>query len=596
MIARYLNTRLAHSPRFTADNQHLVFISDITGVPQVWRVRLPDGDTPYWPEQITFTDDRVQAVMPSPVDDRIVYAHDVGGDENAQLYLLDGDREICLTEGHAGVMHIPGSWSPDGSAILFAANRRHPALFDLYVQPIDGGASLVWENDQPGYLFGAQFSPDGQRAIVMKMMASFNAALYEVDLATGTARLASPETENVRYFDAAYDDQSVLVRTDEATDFLHIARLDPATQSMQKLIESEWDIEALKLSPDGRWLVYAVNADGATELYAQDMQSGTTIQADLGHGTIVSLLGPPLDFSSDSQQVAFAFMSATRTADCYVWNLAHNQVLAATRSSHGGVPTGSFVEPELIRYPTFDDLEIPAWFYRPQSDQPLPVIVIVHGGPEGQSRPAFSFLIQYFVRNGYAVFVPNVRGSVGYGKAYSHLDDVEKRMHSVADLAHGAEWLKTQPCIDGDRLVVYGGSYGGFMVLSALTTYPDLWVAGVDIVGISNFVTFLENTSDYRRAHREAEYGSLERDRDFLERISPSNHVDRITAPLLVIHGENDPRVPVSEAAQIVEALKSRDVPVEFMVFDDEGHGIVKLKNKLVMYPAVVDFLNTHIT
>jgi dipeptidyl aminopeptidase/acylaminoacyl peptidase len=225
----------------------------------------------------------------------------------------------------------------------------------------------------------------------------------------------------------------------------------------------------------------------------------------------------------------------------------------------------------------------------------VPVIVLVHGGPEGQFQPYFHFFIQYFVHHGYAVLAPNVRGSTGYGKAYSHLDDVEKRMDSVADLAQAAHWLKQQPGIDGERLVVYGGSYGGFMVLSALTTYPELWAAGVDIVGISNFVTFLENTSEYRRATREAEYGSLAHDRDFLERISPSRHIDALRAPLLIIHGANDPRVPLSEAQQMATALEARGVPGRLVVFDDEGHGIIKLKNKLVMYPIVVEFLNEHL-
>jgi dipeptidyl aminopeptidase/acylaminoacyl peptidase len=188
-----------------------------------------------------------------------------------------------------------------------------------------------------------------------------------------------------------------------------------------------------------------------------------------------------------------------------------------------------------------------------------------------------------------------VRGSTGYGKAYSHLDDVEKRMDSVADLAHAVHWLREQRGIDSERIVVYGGSYGGFMVLSALTTYPDLWAAGIDIVGISNLATFLENTSDYRRGHREAEYGSLARDRAFLERIAPINHVDQISVPLMVIHGANDPRVPLSEAEQLVQALEARDSPVEFLVFDDEGHGLAKLKNKLVAYPAIVAFLDRHL-
>jgi dipeptidyl aminopeptidase/acylaminoacyl peptidase len=221
----------------------------------------------------------------------------------------------------------------------------------------------------------------------------------------------------------------------------------------------------------------------------------------------------------------------------------------------------------------------------------LPVIVVVHGGPESQFVPYFHFFVQYFVNNGFAVLAPNVRGSTGYGKAYSHLDDQRLRMDSVADLAHAAHWLKQQPGIDSDRIVVHGGSYGGFMVLAALTTNPELWAAGVDIVGISSLATFLENTSAYRRKSREAEYGSLEHDREFLEAIAPIKHVDRIRVPLMVIHGANDPRVPLSEAQQLVAALRQREIPVEFLVFDDEGHGVVKLKNKAVAYPTIIAFL-----
>jgi len=298
-----------------------------------------------------------------------------------------------------------------------------------------------------------------------------------------------------------------------------------------------------------------------------------------------------------------SFEAATHTSDIYVWDLTIDRVYPATQSSHGGIPVETFVAPELIDYPTFDQDEtgqtrrIPAWFFRPpgQSEKPAPVVVYVHGGPESQYRPIFHFLMQYFLQQGYAVLAPNVRGSTGYGKAYGHLDDVEKRMDSVTDLAYAVYWLRQQPGIDRNKIIVYGGSYGGFMVLAALTQYPDLWAGGVDIVGISNFVTFLTNTSAYRRAHREAEYGSLQNNREFLERISPSNHVDNIVAPLFVIHGANDPRVPLSEAEQMVAALRSRAVPVELLVFPDEGHGVIKLQNKLAMYPAIVEFLAKYV-
>jgi dipeptidyl aminopeptidase/acylaminoacyl peptidase len=349
-------------------------------------------------------------------------------------------------------------------------------------------------------------------------------------------------------------------------------------------------------------LAYAVNVNGVDEIHLRDLStSEERVVSDItGAPGIVA--DDRLVFSPDGQRLAFSYSSATRTADVYVWDLERDEVRAVTRSSHGGLPPDAFIAPTLIHYPTFDKGEdgearrIPAWFYRPQDlETPAPAVVMVHGGPESQFRPSFHFLIQYLLHHGYAVLAPNVRGSTGYGKSYSHLDDVGKRMDSVADLAHATTWLQVHPDIDEDRLVVYGGSYGGFMVLAALTTYPDLWAAGVDSVGISNFATFLENTSDYRRGHREAEYGSLEHDREFLERIAPINHIDEVSAPVMVIHGANDPRVPLSEAEQLVEALRERDVPVEFLAFEDEGHGIVKLKNKLIVYPAIVGFLDDYV-
>jgi dipeptidyl aminopeptidase/acylaminoacyl peptidase len=258
-----------------------------------------------------------------------------------------------------------------------------------------------------------------------------------------------------------------------------------------------------------------------------------------------------------------------------------------TRSSTAGIPRNTFRTPEIVRYPSFDGREIPALFYEPEEEN-APVVVNVHGGPESQSRPMFAPVTQYFLDRGYAVFAPNVRGSTGYGKAYTHLDDVELRMDSVKDLAYAAEWLRGR---GHEKIAVMGGSYGGFMVLAALTEYPELWSAGVDIVGIANMVTFLENTGSYRRALRESEYGSLENDREFLESISPIHKAERITAPLMVIHGKNDPRVPVGEAKQIVERVRDNGGAVEYLPYEDEGHGLAKLKNRLDAYPRIAAFL-----
>jgi dipeptidyl aminopeptidase/acylaminoacyl peptidase len=604
-IARYLNARSAYGPTFSADGGYVAFLTDITGVPQVWRVAVATGQSePLWPDQLTFGNDRVLEVHYSPAlgDGRLIFARDAGGNENAQIYLLpgDGSEELPLTAGHEDAMHAFGAWSKDGRRLLFAANRRDPGIFDLYLKWLDGDEHLLWRNGTAGYLTNVRFSPDGQRAVVTRMQSSFDHELLEVDLASGDVRQLLAAEKDVRYVACEYaaDGRALYLNTDLGADHLHIARLGLEDDAFDTLAAPDWDCEAMRLAPGGARLAYAVNVEGTRQLYALDLRTGTTRQCTPLVGVPGILADGRLVFSPDGERLAFSLTTATRTADIHIWGVEADALWPATRSSHGGIPRQTFVAPELVHYPTFDRTpkgkvrQIPAWLYLPTvTEAPYPVVVLVHGGPESQYSPGFHPVIQYLLASGYAVLAPNVRGSTGYGKAYSHLDDVEKRMDSVADLAHAAYWLRERTEIDPKRIVVYGGSYGGFMVLSALTTYPDLWRAAVDIVGISSLVTFLENTSDYRRAHREAEYGSLARDRAFLEAIAPINHVDRIKAPLMVIHGANDPRVPLSEAEQLVAALEARGVPVEFLVFRDEGHGLVKLDNKLVAYPAIVAFL-----
>jgi dipeptidyl aminopeptidase/acylaminoacyl peptidase len=604
-IERYIHIRAAFAPTFSADGRFLAFLSDITGMPQVWQIDLGAAeDSIPWPQQLSFAPDRVLYARFSPVqgDGRLLFAHDIGGDENAQLFLLDTatGQEQALTKGYESAMHLPGEWAADGRSFLFAANRRHPGQFDLYRQWLDGRpAEMLWQHEASGYLFEQVWSPDGKRLALVRAAHSAAHDLLELDIATGKARQLNPTGAAARYTGISYskDGRSLYANTDLGADFLHVARLDLVSGAWETLINPNADTELLAQSPNGRYLAFTTNRDGNSRLEVIDLATGMARPAPepATRPGVIGWYDEHLTFSTDSERLAFSYTSATRASDVYVWNvdMGDDAMRRVTDSSHGGLPVTSFVTPEVVRYESFDGREIPAFFYQPApNEEPAPVIVLVHGGPESQFRAYFHFLVQYFVQNGYAVLAPNVRGSSGYGKVYSHLDDVEKRMDSVADLAYAAQWLKQQPGVDPDRLVVYGGSYGGFMVLSALTTYPDLWAAGINIVGISNFVTFLENTSDYRRSHRESEYGSLAEDRAFLEEISPLNHVQHIAAPLMVVHGANDPRVPLSEAEQLVAALEQRGVPVRFLVFDDEGHGVAKLKNKLTLYPAILSFLD----
>jgi len=595
-FSQYLNIRQAYGPSFSPDGKRVSFLTNITGVPQAWVVDADGG----WPDQLTFDAERVSGATFSPATDHLVFSRDVGGNENAQIFLVnaDGSGERKLTHADDAV-HIFGAWSKDGTQIAFTANRRDKSKFDVYVQNIDEDeARLVWENKFPGFLVVTGFSLDASKLLVYLLHNNMNQDIFELEIESGEIRKLTEHEGNVRYQSPVYsaDGKSIICACDQDRDLATLMQINLDDLQNQFLGETEHEIEYVVSSADGRWLLWAANVEGANQLNLMDLETRNVSQpTDLPTGVLSGFSSPV--FSPDSQHVAFSFTMPTRTSDIWIWDIDKDQLHQATQSSHAGIPNSSFKEPQLIRYSTFDGRSIPTWFYRPDVSEgdKYPVVVIVHGGPEGQSQPILDIVAQYFFSRGYGVFVPNVRGSSGYGKEYLSLDNVEKRMDSVKDLSYAVKWLETQPNVDAKRIAVYGGSYGGFMVLAALTTYPDLWAAGIDIVGISNFVTFLENTGAYRRSHREGEYGSLEHDREFLTSISPIHQVDKITAPLMVVHGANDPRVPLNEAEQIVSALEERNIPVEFLVYHDEGHGLVKLKNRLDAYPKMADFLDKHI-
>jgi dipeptidyl aminopeptidase/acylaminoacyl peptidase len=368
------------------------------------------------------------------------------------------------------------------------------------------------------------------------------------------------------------------------------------TGRLEVLEEGDWDTELVALSPRGDTLVLGRNVEGYSEPTCWRLATGERRAIEgLPRGVVSEFSPAARQWSADGRFLALTLTAPTYNPDVWIVEIETARARRLTRSSMAGIPHAILAEPQLIRYPTFDGRSIPAFLYLPPGasrDGTLPAVVHVHGGPESQARPTFNAVIQYLVHRGYAVLAPNVRGSTGYGRTYTHLDDVRLRMDSVRDLEHANRWLRSSGYVDPRRIAVMGGSYGGFMVLAALTTQPDLWAAGVDIVGIANFLTFLENTGPWRRHLRIAEYGDPERDADFLREISPIHHVDRIRAPLMVIHGANDPRVPIGEAEQIVTGLRQRGQMVEYLRFEDEGHGLVRLENRLVAYPAIADFLD----
>jgi dipeptidyl aminopeptidase/acylaminoacyl peptidase len=596
-IERYLNVRNAGGADLGPDGR-LSFLLNTTGTGQVWSVREPES----WPEQHTFFEESVSFVDSSPERSEAVFGMDEGGNERAQLYRLDFESgAITDLTARPESKHRWGGWDSTGERFAFASNRRDEAAFDVYVQSRDetgDDAELVYEGD--GWLSVAGWSPSDDRLTVHEAHSSFDHDVYTLDLASGDLTHHTPHEGDVRYSSPEWgpDGDAVYLVTDRETDTLRLERLDLESGEFAVVADGgEWNVDGVAIDEDSRRVVYSRNVDGYTELTAGELVAPDRVDEfptpDLPDG-----VAGGVSFGPEGDRFAVTATGSTHNANVYVVEATTGEAERWTRASTAGVPRDTFVERELVHYPTFDGREIPAFFSTPETEPPesgYPVVVDIHGGPESQRRPSFASVTQYLLNNGYAVFEPNVRGSSGYGKAYSGLDDVENRMDSVKDIREGVGWLHDHPEVDRDRVVAMGGSYGGFMVLASLTEYPELWAAGVDIVGIANFVTFLENTGDWRRSLREAEYGSLDEDREFLESVSPINNIDRIEAPLFVLHGENDPRVPVGEAEQIVEEAREQGVPVRKLIFDDEGHGFAKLDNRIEAYREIADFLAEHV-
>jgi dipeptidyl aminopeptidase/acylaminoacyl peptidase len=601
-LEQLLNVHRAWAPAPSPDGRTVAFLSDTAGLPQPYSLGVgaaPAGEA-QWRRLVTATE-RVQFVSYAPDGRYLYFGRDIGGDENTQLYraMPDGQSLVSLTP-EPRVKVLFGALSDDGRQVAYAANSRSPGDFDVYVRPADDGAARpVFE--AAGHHEASSFSPDGNLLAITEERSNFDQDVFVVALHPATPDSApvrlTPHQGDVRYQHPTFtrDGRHLFVLSDHGREAVNLALLPvdaPLTGAPAFVISDDHDIESFQLSGDT--LAAVVNVDGYSQLRLYDV-------ADLAHprerarpalppGVITSVA-----FAHDGSALFVDLSRATSPDEVYRVETASGAVAAVTASDHAGVDPSTLVEPTVEHVRSFDGLDVPVFLYTPRGLRPgerAPSVVWVHGGPEGQFNPYFNAVIQYLVGHGYVVAAPNVRGSTGYGKRFAHLDDVARREDSVRDLAAVNRWLRARDGVHPDRIAVLGGSYGGYMVLAALTHDPDLWAAGCDIVGIANFRTFLERTASYRRALREAEYGSLARDGAVLDRISPIHRVDRIRAPLFVIHGANDPRVPVTEAEQIVAALRARRQRVEYVRFENEGHGIFRRENRLRAYGELVRFFD----
>jgi len=567
VIERYLQIRAAtvagHLP-----SGELGYLADVTGLLQLWRV-APDG----LHEQVTFGRERITAALASPSEERWVIARDAGGNERHALFSLDasGSGEIALTDDPDAI-HVPGAFSPDGAQVAFTHTGRNGVDFDVATVSVDGGRPL--DLAQPGgWSHVVDWSDAG--ILVHRANTPFDHDLFLVDPETGRLTHLTPHDGEVSYDSARLlADGSVVCASDAGSEFTRLSLLSDGDEPEQ-LTPDDGDVEGIALDGARTRRAWTVNRGGESEVWLDGKRL-----AGLPGGVVSALA-----FAPDGSLTVTAGPPGDSTD---VWTAAP-AVARRTRSAVGGLDRAGFVRPVLDEVESFDGRRIPYLRFGPAG---RPALCWVHGGPESQFRPQMAPVIQYLCAQGITVAAPNVRGSTGYGRTYHHLDDVERRLDSVADLAALGRALGAG---SGTPVGVMGGSYGGYMTMAAITEHPELWSCAVNIVGIVNFVTFLERTGAYRRALREAEYGSLERDRAFLESISPIRKIDRIACPLMVIHGANDPRVPVTEAEQVVAALQARSAPVEYLRYEDEGHGITRLPNRLDCYPRVAAFLQQHL-
>jgi len=571
---------------------------------QLHEVAMPMGAR----NQLTFYRDPATSGRYRPSDpEQLIYLLNEGGAENFQLFLLDRrtGRAKRLSDGTH--RYVSPLWSHGGKWLAYASNARNGRDMDIYLADPSAPGSERRLLEVQGSWEPRDWSPDDRRLLVVEEISANETYLHWVDVATGELHTLTPRNPRQEDPTIAYqgghwsaDGRSIYAASDRDSEFLRLVRIDLATGRPTVLTGGiPWDVDDFDLSSDGRLLAFLTNEDGVSKLRFLDpatdkVMAGPELPAGIASG---------LAFRPGSHEVAFTLNWARSPQDIHTYDPDKRRLERWTASEVGGLNAESFVVPELIHYPTFDSLQdgarrmIPAFVYRPPAGRfkgPRPVFLDIHGGPEGQARPSFRGSNNYLLDElGVALILPNVRGSTGYGKTYLKLDNGRLREDSVKDIGALLDWIATQPDLDSSRVMVTGGSYGGYMSLASMTHYSDRLCCGWDSVGISNFVTFLEHTQGYRRDLRRVEYGD-ERDpqmRAFLEEIAPANRASRITKPLLVSAGANDPRVPVTESDQIVAAAKRNGVPVWYLVGKDEGHGFAKKGNSDYQRAVLFEFV-----
>lgn len=598
-VGRYLEFRAASFNGWHPQRREMLITTRFADAAQLHLVKAPGGAR----RQLTFLPEPVAGGSFRPrTGDCIVFSQDTGGGEFYQLYRYDpaDGRITLLTDGKS--RNSAPRWSTAGKLFAYTSTRRTGKDTDVYVMdPANPKSDRLLIQLTGGGWSVLDWSADDAKLLLLEYVSINESYLHLADATTGRMEAITPRGgSKISWTHAQFasDGKSLFVTTDEGSEFQRLCRFELASKKLTPLTpDVRWDVEGFELSPDGKTVAFVSNEDGSSVLHLLDAKTARERRAPK---LPLAVIGS-LKWHENSRDLAFNMASARSPSDVYSLNVKSGQVERWTESETGGLNAETFVEPELVRVKSFDGLVISAFVYRPDPKKfpgPRPVLVNIHGGPESQSRPIFQARNNYYLNElGIAIVYPNVRGSDGYGKTFLTLDNGFKREDSVKDIGALLGWIKQDKALDGGRVGVIGGSYGGYMVLASMIHFGDQLRCGVDVVGISDFLTFLKNTQDYRRDLRRVEYGD-ERDpamAAFLAKIAPTAHASRIKKPLFVVQGFNDPRVPVTEAEQMVKAIRDNGSNAWYLMAKDEGHGFAKKKNSDFQFLSTVLFLKAHL-
>lgn len=588
-ILRYLNIQTALGPALSPDGKRMAFITDITGQRQLWVMDVAGG----WPRQITFGSEGVQAHAWSPKGDWIFYSADRGGNEREAFYLIspDGTKERELLPPSDSFRQF-GGFSPDGARIAYAATSEGSPAFDIHLLDLGTGEDRLVLKGRLG-LYVVSWSPKGTHVVLHETRGEDANDVYLLDLRSGElTTLFKPEiASDYRGFAWKPDGRGFYVVTDQDRESAGLAWYDLGRRELKWVETPAHDVEQVDMDHDGRYLVWTTNEGGYSALHVRDLQENRDLAAPKLppgiYGVRWADREPVLALTVNGPQVA---------GDIWTWDpRTGSGAVRATWSSMAGLDPQSFVIPEALDFPASDGVTLHGLLYLPKGSEGKkpPILLGVHGGPSAQARPGFSPVFQYLLSRGIAVFDLNFRGSTGFGKTFSRLDNGRLRPNAVRDMAEALDFLKKEGRVDASRAAVMGGSYGGYMTFAALTAFPDRFRSGVSFVGVSNWVTALQGASPQLKASDRIEYGNIDdpKDRAFFEEISPIHQVARVKAPLMVLHGANDPRDPATESDTFVEGIRQNGGEVEYLRFPDEGHGIRKLANRVAAFRRVAAFL-----